>query len=187
MIFDFIIIGSWMIYFTYFLTTASKVKAIAERQSVASTFYYRIFVGFAWFLLVFHQLPMPFNFLLTPQNNFTQLIGMAVCLGGLFITIWARRTLAGNWSSSVTFKANHELIKTGPYRFVRHPIYTGLMLMCLGSALDLGSLCAWIAPCSMFIGFWIKLKREEKLLLQHFPNDYPIYRRQVKALVPFII
>jgi protein-S-isoprenylcysteine O-methyltransferase Ste14 len=184
---DLIISGCWIIFLAYWFFSALKVKVIAEQQSLSSALKHRIFVGLAWFLLVFHNLPWPMNFFVTPRNDFTQIIGAAICLAGLFVTIWARRTLAGNWSADVTFKENHELIRVGPYRFVRHPIYTGLLLMCLGSALDIGRLRAWIALALMFIGFWIKLKQEEKLMLQHFPNDYPVYRRQVKALVPFVI
>ena len=124
---------------------------------------------------------------LTPRTDTTQIIGAAICLAGLLVTIWARRTLAGNWSSDVTFKQGHELVKAGPYRFVRHPIYTGLLLMCLGSALDIGRLRGWLGLVLVFVGFWIKLKQEETLMLQHFPDDYPAYRKQVKALVPFVV
>ena len=114
-------------------------------------------------------------------------MAVVLCALGLLVAIWARRTLAGNWSSDVTFKQGHELVKAGPYRFVRHPIYTGLLLMCLGSALDIGRLRGWLGLVLVFVGFWIKLKQEETLMLQHFPDDYPAYRKQVKALVPFVV
>jgi protein-S-isoprenylcysteine O-methyltransferase Ste14 len=67
-----------------------------------------------------------------------------VCVGGLFVALWARKTLAGNWSSTVTFKKGHELVKTGPYRFTRHPIYTGLLLMGLGVTVEIGRLRCWL-------------------------------------------
>ena len=87
----------------------------------------------------------------------------------------------------MTFKHGHELIRRGPYRLVRHPIYTGLLVMALGTALDVGQLRCWLALPLMAAAFLIKLRQEEKLLLQHFPQEYPIYKRQVKALVPFVI
>jgi len=96
-------------------------------------------------------------------------------------------TLGGNWSSEVALKQGHELVKTGPYRFVRHPIYTGLLLMCLGTAIVPGQLRSWLGFLLLCAGFWIKLKQEETLMLQHFPDEYPVYRRQVKVLIPFII
>ena len=101
--------------------------------------------------------------------------------------IWARRTLGDNWSSEVAFKQGHELVKTGPYRFVRHPIYTGLLLMCLGTAVVVGQLHSWLGFPFSCAGFWFKLKQEETLLLRHFPDDYPAYQKQVKALMPFVI
>jgi protein-S-isoprenylcysteine O-methyltransferase Ste14 len=105
----------------------------------------------------------------------------------LLVTIWSRRTLGGNWSSEVAFKQGHELVKTGPYRYARHPIYTGLLLMCLGTAVAVGQFHSWLGLLILCVGFWIKLRQEESLLLQHFPTEYPVYRKQVKALVPFVI
>ena len=104
---------------------------------------------------------------------------------GLLVTLWARWTLAGNWSSDVTFKQGHELIRRGPYRFVRHPIYTGLLMMCLGTAIEIGH--SRLAGLLVAAAFWIKLKQEERLLLRHFPDEYPAYQKQVKAIVPFLI
>lgn len=184
---DSIIIGCWAIFFVYWLISAVKVKAIAEKQSLLSALRHRTLVGLSWFLLAFQGLPSPLNSPLTPRTVGTQILGAAICVAGLFVTIWARRTLAGNWSSDVTFKQGHELVKAGPYRFVRHPIYTGLLIMCLGSAIDITCLRAWLALLVMFTGFWIKLKQEEKLLLRHFPDTYPAYQKQVKALVPFVL
>jgi len=114
-------------------------------------------------------------------------MGAGVCILGLLMTLWARWTLGGNWSSAVTFKQGHELIRTGPYRWVRHPIYTGLLVMALGIALDFGALHCWLALPFITAAFWIKLKQEERLLLRHFPQEYPTYMSQVKALVPFFI
>jgi hypothetical protein len=93
----------------------------------------------------------------------------------------------GNWSATVTFKQGHELVQAGPYRFVRHPIYTGILLMILSSAIVQGRLQSWLGFLIMCAGFWIKLKQEESLMLRHFPDEYPAYRARVKALVPFLI
>jgi protein-S-isoprenylcysteine O-methyltransferase Ste14 len=185
---DQIIISCWIAFLVYWIASAQKVKAIAENQSQSSALRHRIPVGLSWFLLAFQgPLPSPLNMPLTPRMELTQFIGAAVCIVGLLVTIWARRTLAGNWSSDVTFKHGHELIKAGPYQFARHPIYTGLLVMCLGTALNIGLVRAWLALVIMFAGFWIKLKQEETLLLRHFPNTYSAYQKQVKALVPFVI
>jgi protein-S-isoprenylcysteine O-methyltransferase Ste14 len=182
-----IIGGCWLIFGVYWLISALTVKTISERQTFASLVAYRIPVILGGVLLWDPRLPWPFNLALTPQTDLTQAIGAIVCVGGLFVTLWARWTLAGNWSSTVAFKKDHELVRTGPYRFVRHPIYTGLLLMSLGVAVEIGRLRCWLGLVAWGIGFWIKLKQEEALMQQHFPNDYPAYCRQVKALVPFVI
>lgn len=127
------------------------------------------------------------NLALISRTNWALVTGAVVCVFGLFVTIWARWTLAGNWSSDVTFKQGHELVRTGPYRFVRHPIYTGLLVMGLGSAIEIGRLRCWLSIVVVGIGFWIKLKQEESLMRRHFPDEYPAYQKQVKALVPFVI
>jgi protein-S-isoprenylcysteine O-methyltransferase Ste14 len=182
-----IIIGCWIIFLAYWLISARRVKTTAERQTRASSFAHRIPVALSYVLLMNPGLPPPLNLVLTPRTDWAHVTGAVVCVAGLFVTVWARRTLAGNWSSTVTFKQGHELIKAGPYHFVRHPIYTGLLLMCLGSAIDIGRLRGWLGLAAMFFGFWIKLKQEESLLLRHFPDDYPAYKKQVKAIVPFVI
>jgi protein-S-isoprenylcysteine O-methyltransferase Ste14 len=182
-----IILGCWIIFLAYWLISAFGQKAIAEGQSLASTLAHRIPVGLGWFLLAYQGLPPPMNLVLMPRRDWALVIGVVICVFGLFVTIWARWTLAGNWSSDVTFKQGHELVKTGPYRFVRHPIYTGLLVMCLGSAIEIGRLRCFLSLVVVGLGFWIKLKQEERLMLRHFPDEYPVYRKQVKALVPFVI
>lgn len=182
-----IIGGCWLIFVMYWLFSALTTKAVAERKSFLSSLPYRIPVILGGILLWDPRLPGSLHFELTPRTDVTELAGAIVCVGGLFFTLWARWTLAGNWSSDVAFKKDHELVKTGPYRFVRHPIYTGLLLMSVGVALEFGRLRCWLGPLAWAVGFWIKLKQEESVMLQHFPNEYPDYRRQVKALVPFVI
>ena len=182
-----IIIGCWITFVAYWFISALGQKAIAERQSLPSALAHRIPVGLGWFLLAFPRLGPPWNRTLIPQAEWVLAIGTAICVFGLYMTLWARWTLAGNWSSDVTFKQDHELIKTGPYRFTRHPIYTWLLVMCLGTAIDIGQLRGAIGLVVVGIGFWIKLKQEERLMLLHFPDQYPAYQKQVKALVPFLI
>ncbi len=182
-----IIIGCWLIFLAYWFISAFGQKAMAEGQALASALAHRIPVGLGWFLLAYPKLPPPMNLVVIPHRDWMLAMGMMVCVFGLFVTIWARWTLAGNWSSDVTFKQNHELVRTGPYQFVRHPIYTGLLVMCLGTAIEVGQLRCGLSIVMVGIGFWIKLKQEERLMLRHFPNEYPAYRKQVKALVPFVI
>jgi protein-S-isoprenylcysteine O-methyltransferase Ste14 len=182
-----IILVCWIIFLIVWLIAAFRTKRTMEKQSRLSAFAHRIPVGLGWWLLAFPRLGPPWNQQIIPRAAFLQIVGAAICIYGLWFTLWARHTLAGNWSSDVTFKRDHELIRSGPYRFVRHPIYTGLLVMCVGTAIQIGQLRGAFSLLLVAIGFWIKLSQEERLLVRHFPDSYPIYQSEVKALVPFVI
>jgi protein-S-isoprenylcysteine O-methyltransferase Ste14 len=126
------------------------------------------------------------NVILWRRTLWTGLLADAIVLAGLAVSLWARTTLGGNWSASVTFKENHELIERGLYRYVRHPIYSGLLLMVLGAAILFGRLFGFIALVIVFLGFWFKSRQEERLLTRHFPEAYPSYKSRVRALIPFV-
>ena len=116
------------------------------------------------------------------------IIADAITVIGLLVTLWARRTLGANWSSSVVFKERHELIEGGPYRFVRHPIYSGVLLMVFGTMLMWGRLVGVVAFVVVILGLSVKASFEERLLMKHFPQAYADYRRRVRAaIIPFVI
>jgi protein-S-isoprenylcysteine O-methyltransferase Ste14 len=121
-----------------------------------------------------------------PYNLATAMLADLLVLAGMWIAIWARVTLGGNWSSRVTLKEGHELIQRGPYRFVRHPIYSGLLLMVLGTAVLVGRTGGFFALLICFSGFWFKGRQEELLLTKHLPG-YPEYMARTKALIPFVL
>jgi protein-S-isoprenylcysteine O-methyltransferase Ste14 len=128
----------------------------------------------------------PWSLPLTPESEATRWAGAFVCVGGLMVTIWVRATLGANWSSNVQFKQDHQLVRTGPYRFARHPIYTGIVIMCCAQPIQFGRLHFWLGLLIIFVGLWIKLKQEEAVMFRHFP-EYVEYSKQVKAIVPFVI
>ena len=176
-----------MVFCLYWFITAQRTKRVAQRQSFSESLSYRIPFLSGAILLWSRYLAHRLEWQLTPHTHWTPPLGAFSCVCGLAVSIWARRTLAGNWSSNVTFKLGHELVTRGPYRFVRHPIYTGVLLMCLATPISYGLFRQWLGLALCSLGLWIKLKHEETLMLQHFPEEYPAYRKQVKALVPFII
>ena len=182
-----IIITCWWIFVAVWLITAARTKRTVEKQSLESAMAHRIPVGFGWWLLIIPKWSPFLNQQILPRTSFSQIAGAAICVCGLLFTLWARYTLAGNWSSDVTFKQDHQLIRSGPYRFVRHPIYTGLLVMFFGTAIFIGQLRGVVSFVLIALGFWIKLSQEERLLMRHFPESYPVYKREVKALVPFVI
>jgi len=100
---------------------------------------------------------------------------------------WARRYLGTNWSSTVTIKEGHELVTAGPYAIVRHPIYTGLILAFVGTALAIGEWRAVLAAVLGVIAFWRKLSLEERWMREQFGERYQAYSRRVPALIPFVL
>ncbi len=113
--------------------------------------------------------------------------GVAICTAGIGYAIWARHTLGKNWSGNPTIKEGHELIEAGPYRYVRHPIYTGILLGIVGT----GIARARVEDIAIFalaaVTLWIKLRIEESLMRGQFPKEYPEYMRRTKALIPFVL
>jgi protein-S-isoprenylcysteine O-methyltransferase Ste14 len=174
----------WLIFLLYWLLSSRSVKPTQERVGGIGGYWH--YVSVALVVLLFNVPVYPLTLSLVPHSAGIAILGSVFAIGGLAIAIAARRTLASNWSGSVTFKRDHELITTGIYQYVRHPIYTGVLLMLLGTALLVGTLGAMIGFLVLFITFWFKLKQEEALMERHFPREYPAYKRRVKALIPYV-
>ncbi|HUH62175.1 MAG TPA: isoprenylcysteine carboxylmethyltransferase family protein [Terracidiphilus sp.] len=113
--------------------------------------------------------------------------GLALTVAGCAFAIWARVALGGNWSGRATVKQDHELITTGPYALARHPIYTGIALALLGTALAGGEWRHVLGFLAVLFGMMAKMSQEERLMMQTFPEAYPVYRRRVKALIPGVL
>ncbi len=103
---------------------------------------------------------------------------------GFALTWWARIRLGRFWSAAVTLKADHTLIRSGPYAFTRHPIYTGLLLALLATALSRGTLSSLVGVALVLLGLILKLRQEEQFLRTQFGPAYDAYRKEVPALIP---
>ena len=176
----------WTIFLIYWAVTALPVKAIAERQNLGARAWHLGLLLVAVLFMANAWLNWPANMNTVPHGVEADIVGALLCVLGLVCAIWARRTLAGNWSSSVAFKQGHELIVRGPYKYARHPIYSGILLMVFGSAAVSGRFDAFIGAFALFGSFWIKLRQEEALMMRHFPETYSAYKRQVKMFLPFV-
>ena len=111
--------------------------------------------------------------------------GALITAIGLLFAIWARVEIGRNWSGTVTIKRNHELIVSGPYALVRHPIYTGLILAFVGSAIARGQWRGVLAVFFVWVSLWRKLQVEERWMIERFGEQYVAYRQRVPAIVPF--
>jgi len=184
--FVYITIACWLGFLVYWAVQASNVKETVEQQPIAKRLMVMGFMVVGFFLLWFQRLPVSLSQRIIPATTLFGCLAVLCSVSGLALCIWARRTLGRNWSAQVTFKQNHELITSGPYAYVRHPIYTGFGLLFLGSVIVVGHIGAFISLLVIMLGFIIKYSAEEKLMLKHFPDRYPAYMKKVKALIPFV-
>jgi protein-S-isoprenylcysteine O-methyltransferase Ste14 len=121
------------------------------------------------------------------HTNLVGTIGLSISIIGAIIACTSRFMLGKNWSLSVQKKEDHQLVQNGIYKIVRHPIYTGLLLLFIGNAIIVGDYRAIIAVIIVFVSFWLKLKKEEKLLTETFGNQYTEYKKRTKALIPYLL
>jgi protein-S-isoprenylcysteine O-methyltransferase Ste14 len=114
-----------------------------------------------------------------------QWAGVGLCVAGIGFAVWARLYIGRNWGMPMSLREGHELVTSGPYAYVRHPIYAGLMLAMIGSAFTLSLL--WLIGLPLYFTYFIFAARsEEKTMLAQFPDAYPVYRRRTKMLIPFV-
>ena len=107
-------------------------------------------------------------------------VGLAITVAGMTLLVWARQTLGRNWSQTVSAKDDHELVASGPYRYVRHPMYTGGILACFGSAIVAGGVFVFLLLVLTPLFLW-RVRAEDELL-----EVSAAYKRRTKALIPFV-
>ncbi|HEY5263437.1 MAG TPA: isoprenylcysteine carboxylmethyltransferase family protein [Steroidobacteraceae bacterium] len=177
----------WVLWLLYWRIQARGTKSNAWRESTPSRLMHVVPTAVAALLLVLPTASVPvLNRRWLPWSFAVFWVGWLFAAAGLLFTVWARRHLASNWSADVTLKADHELITSGPYALVRHPIYTGLLMGFVGSALALGEWRGLIAVAIMILTLWRKLRVEERRMRQLFGAAYQNYQGRVSALIPFV-
>jgi protein-S-isoprenylcysteine O-methyltransferase Ste14 len=177
----------WIAWLGYWLVAARNVKPVRRQESPGSRLAFVVPIAIGAILLVSARLPAHWlddRFL--PSSDAIYGAGTILVAAGLAFMVWARRMLGGNWSGWVTLKEDHELIRSGPYRLVRHPIYAGLLVALLGTAIAFGQWRDVIALAFITVAVLHKMRVEERFLAESFPDDYARYRAEVPALIPFI-
>lgn len=181
--------SAWLAVCLYWLATWSRVKPTIRSEGTGSRTL-QIFLVCCFAVLMFGRSRMP-AFLetqLVPRSTMAAAIGIAVCMAGALLAIVARSQLGGNWSAAVTIKQGHELIHTGPYALVRHPIYFGLLVAAAGTAIAYGQVRDWVALLVLTVAFRLKQLKEEQLLIESFGQQYRDYQQRVRsALIPFLL
>jgi protein-S-isoprenylcysteine O-methyltransferase Ste14 len=175
-------VAFWAFWFILAYRTRSPVK---HRQS--SLFPILPIIAIVIWILITTVFPGLLFLRFVPDEIIIELAGILIMLVGLGFAIWARLHLGTNWSGQPVIRMDHKLVRTGPYRIVRNPIYTGILVAFAGTALVIGELWAVVVMIILLIAFFAKIRMEEKFLLEEFGESYIQYKKEVKALIPFVL
>ena len=180
------IVALWLCWAAAWAAAAIAVKPSARREPMLSRLLHLGPLAIAVLLLWGPPLAaLRIRFL--PSSPAIEWTGAVLVAAGLVFTVWARVHLGTNWSGIVTVKRDHELVTSGPYALVRHPIYSGLVLAFAGSAIALGEVRGVLAVAIVAASLWRKLRLEERWMSERFGGEYERYRGRVRALVPFVL
>lgn len=175
----------WILFGLYWIVSAFKLKKTKKRESWSQRFRYVLPLVVAFYLL--SQPGAHYGWLgarAVPASDASAWIGVVLTAAGVAIAFWARWHLGTNWSGVVTLKEGHELIRSGPYRTIRHPIYTGILLALLGTAVAVGEVRGLLAVAIAWISFYTKARREESFLTQEFGDRFGEHRRHTGMFLP---
>jgi protein-S-isoprenylcysteine O-methyltransferase Ste14 len=160
-------------------------KRTQERTDMRARIVYGLFTVAGFYLMFGGGLPEGWlHMRLYARAQWVDELGVALTGLGVAFAIWARIYLGSNWSGSVQLKVGHELIRGGPYGWVRHPIYTGLLVAIVGTGLVRGQVRGVLAFFVLLAGFWVKLGIEEQVMRKTFGEKYEEYASRTGALVP---
>jgi protein-S-isoprenylcysteine O-methyltransferase Ste14 len=178
--------GLWVVFGLYWLLTARNVKATRWQEPARSQALYRIPMLAAALLLTGRfSWPHFLNDRFLPRDSAVEVAGVLTVALGVAFAIWARRHIGTNWSATITVKADHTLVRSGPYAIVRHPIYTGMLLGLLGTAVTIGQWRGIVAVALVVVAFLYKSRVEERQMRAIFP-EYEEYQRHTAALIPLL-
>lgn len=179
---DVVILAGWAVFWIYWLAMAVGVKS----GQTGWTRFAGVRVAAILIVLLLVRLRAFRGHAATNQDALLQGIGLAVFLLGLALAIWARVYLGRNWGMPMTQKDDPELVTSGPYRSVRHPIYSGIVLAMIGTTIAVS--LYWLVAVVLLGAYFIySAVAEERLMTRLFPDSYPQYKQSTKMLIPFIL
>ena len=176
--------GLWVAMMVYWNAAAKNSARIQSAESAASRSRHQLLLNLA-LLLAFVRFPWTGARWL-PASNLVAPIGLVIQVSSMLLDVWAMRCLGRNWSGAVAIKVDHQLIRTGPYRLIRHPIYTAMIGMYLGTAVVSGEVHGLLAVGVAVLAYWRKTRMEERGLLETFGQAYADYKRESWALIPWV-
>jgi len=176
--------SGWMAFSLYWEVAAKNAAKAKSTESRASRGLHVLLANTA---LVLAMAPLRGAGRFVPAASAVMIAGLAVEALGLYLAILSRHYLGCNWSGEISIKVDHQLIRSGPYKTLRHPIYTGLLTMYAGTALVTGTWVALAGLAMAAVAYWRKIRLEEANLEVAFGADYEAYRRESWALVPGVL
>jgi protein-S-isoprenylcysteine O-methyltransferase Ste14 len=177
----------WITFLIYWRIKAANTKNTQRLEPAVSGILRILAILVAIILLSTTWIPLPWLYRPVWRAGFWPFcMGAAITVSGLLFAVWAREHLGRNWSSQVSIKQDHELITTGPYAVVRHPIYTGILAGFLGVAIALSQVRGFVVFVLFFLVFWVKFSKEEQWMRSQFGETYAKYVHRTAALVPYL-
>jgi protein-S-isoprenylcysteine O-methyltransferase Ste14 len=176
---------AWIFLMVYWLAASFDVKHPARVEARWKRWSYLAFLLIGSLLLFKKDFDWQFLMRrLYPDTPGIEWLGAAIVVGGVAFAVWARATLGRNWSGQIQIKSDHQLISAGPYRFVRHPIYTGILGGILGTAVAIGEVRGAIAFVLILIGFANKARKEESFLARQFGEAFDEHAKRTGFFLP---
>jgi protein-S-isoprenylcysteine O-methyltransferase Ste14 len=180
----------WIIFMAFLYIPALLFSAPIERRSfkyVQRSIIIAIILIFFIIILTWYESDS-LILRVIPDSPLTGITGIVLTIAGLVFSVWARFHLGKFWSGMVMVKVGHRIIKSGPYRMVRNPMYTGLLIAYVGATIAIGEVLAFVALGIGIAAVWVKIKAEEEILLEKFGEEYLQYKRDVKAaIIPWVV
>jgi len=185
MIWRYFIGGPWILFSAYWVAGALKTRRTVSQESLASRCGF-LFLEIFGFVLLFSELAGVgiLGHRIVRRTYALSVAGVALTWIGLAIALWARWHLGQYWSARITLKEDHKLIRTGPYAYFRHPIYSGIILAALGGVLAIDRWRCVAGVASIILGYCLKAKKEESLLAAQFGEAFKEHCRHTGFLIP---
>ena len=185
-----LVAGCWLVLGAVWVIAAGRAKktlrAAPRWSGPAARFGLVVLV---WILIgvgVSTQPLAPVRRVLLMRVPGLEVVGALLCVCGVAFAIWARVHIGRNWGMPMSLRQGHELVTTGPYAYVRHPIYSGILLTMLGTALAVGA--GWLLGLLLFGAYFLwSARAEERDMAERFPATYPAYRQRTRRLIPFLL
>ena len=174
----------WLLFGLYWIVSAFKLKKTKKGESWSQRFRHVLPLVAAFYLFKPRAHYGWLGARFVPGSDVVAWIGVGLTAAGVAVAIWARWHLGANWSGVVTLKEGHELIRSGPYRTMRHPIYTGILLALLGNAVALGEVRGLLAVAIAWLSFFAKARREESFLTQEFGDRFAEHSKHTGMFLP---